>query len=170
MALDKHNRLIEGAKLSRKAREENIARECAWAGKIRWFTEIIGEGESKFYAAKAKLEEQKNWISNFRCAHPDVTESEAKRIVRKLADASKSESSASASPSLGVRSAQLKEINALKSELGQLMKKAKAADPGNQNLSTPPDKEKKFKFECWHCKSKKHPVALCPVRAAESLR
>ena len=165
MALDKHNRLIEGAKLSKKAREESIARECAWAGKIRWFTEIIGEGEAKFYAAKAKLEEQEK-LDNFRCAHPDVTESEAKRIVRKLADTSKAELSTVASPRGGVRSAQLKEINALKSKLGQLMKKNKAGVPGGRNLGGPSDKDKKFKFECWHCKSKKHPVALCPVRAA----
>ena len=165
MALDKHNRLIEGAKLSRKAREESIKSECAWAGKIRWYSEIIGEGEAKFYAAKAKLEEQKK-LDNFRCAHPDVTESEAKRIVRKLADGARAEAGVTSSPMGGAKSAQMKEINALKSKLGQLMRKAKATEPANPGTPQPPNREKKFKFECWHCKSKKHPVALCPVRAA----
>ena len=165
MALDKHNRLIEGAKLSRKAREESIERECAWAGKIRWYSEIIGEGEAKFYAAKAKLEEQKR-LDNFRCAHPDVTESEAKRIVRKLADGTKAESGVIVSAVSGTRSAHAKEIKALKSKLGQLMRKAKGSESGSPPSSQSPNKDKKFKFECWHCKSKKHPVALCPVRAA----
>ena len=32
MALDKHNRLIEGAKLSKEARKKSIKSECEWAG------------------------------------------------------------------------------------------------------------------------------------------
>lgn len=46
MALDKHNRLIEGAKLSKKERSESIKSECEWAGQIRWYSELVSQGEA----------------------------------------------------------------------------------------------------------------------------
>ena len=165
MALDKHNRLIEGVKLSRKAREESISRESEWAGKIRWYSEIIGEGEAQYYAAKSKLEERKK-LDNFRCAHPDVSESEAKRIVRNLSGGDRAgKVVVPVKVATAQKSQHWKEINALKSKLGQLMRKSREGD-GNGGATSQQPGKKKFTFECWHCKSTKHPVAICPVAKA----
>ena len=171
-ALDKHNRIIEGAKMSKKARAESIKRECDWAGKIRWFSEIIAEGERSYYLAKSALEERKR-VDNFRRAHPDVSESVAKKIIKGFGEQSTS-SKGGTSGRQGVRVSggrendQAKMINSLKSQLGQLLKKqrANAGGTGGGAGGGGDDKVKKFKFACWHCGSKNHPVALCPVAAA----
>ena len=65
-------------------------------------------------------------------------------------------------------SQQNKQINALKAKLNQLLKlKGKdtaLASGGGGGQKT--QKEKNGKFACWHCGSKKHAVASCPVAKA----
>ena len=65
---------------------------------------------------------------------------------------------------------QAKQINALKSQLGQLLKRQAANPNAGKGGGDQPQGlgriKKKFKFACWHCKSKEHPVALCPVAKA----
>ena len=168
-ALDKHNRLVDGAKMSKKARAESIKRECEWAGKIRWFSEIIQEGEKSYYLAKSRLEQRKR-VDNFRCAHPDVSESVAKKIIKDFGEQPARGSSAGVGRS-GIRvssqvqSDQTKMINSLKSQLGQLMKhKRNNAPPDGGSAGARNGGPKKF--ACWHCGSKNHPVANCPVAAA----
>ena len=52
MTLDKHNRLIEGAKLSKKERQESVKSEFAWAGQIRWLSELVSKGGASFYKVR----------------------------------------------------------------------------------------------------------------------
>jgi len=179
MALDKHNRIIRGAKLSKKARQESIKSECEWAGVIRWYSEVISEGENSFYAAKSKLEETKR-LDNFRCAHPDVSVTEAKKIISQLTDSSiktastKATRSSNGSATASKLANQAKEINSLKSKLGHmgsLLKKGTAVtgapsrdDNGAPNPSGP--KKRNKNFACWHCGSKNHSVSTCPVAMA----
>lgn len=170
MSLDKHNRIIEGAKLSKKARDESIKCECDWASQIRWYSEIISEGVASFFAARGELEGRKR-LYNFLAAHPDVEEAEAEKIIKRLS--SSSEGGAAAAPTaraVNVTSGDKhsKQINALKSQIGQLMKKQAAAGggggsqvPGHNQQQR--QKDRKNKFACWHCGSKNHAVADCPV-------
>ena len=64
MALDKHDRLIQGGKLSKREREESIKREHTWAGQIRWLSELVPKGEASLYKAKARLVESNKSIDN----------------------------------------------------------------------------------------------------------
>ena len=176
MALDKHNRLIEGAKLSTEARQESIKRECEWAGSIRWYSEVVSEGENCFYAAKSKLEESKR-LDNFRFAHPDVPVAEAKKIVSQMTDSSlkgssdKNKGSSDNSATAKKLLQQAKEINSLKSRLGHLLKKTpngggQSSGGDNKGSHSGGPNKKNKNFACWHCGSKKHSVSACPVAMA----
>ena len=109
--------------MSKKARQESIESECGWAGEIRWFAEIIGDGEASYYDVKTRMEEQKK-LDNFRCAHPDVPESEAKRIVRGMRESAAPTKSTKGVASSNASGNVLKELQALKSKLGQVMKES----------------------------------------------
>ena len=172
MALDKHNRLVDGAKLSKKEREESIKSECAWAGKIRWFSEIVSAGEDSYYQVKSNLEETKR-VDNFRCAHPDVSVSEARKIVRQMLEkgsASKVGVQSRATVTSGKDASARKEINDLKSRLGILLKKSAQAAGGNTPSQNGQGGKRKgngkYAFACWHCGSKNHPISKCPVQKA----
>ena len=115
--------------------------------------------------AKEKLVESRR-VDNFRCAHPDVSEAEARSIVRKMDESVVEQPSASVGASNPTKSkGSQKQINDLKSQLGILIKK-QAGGRTAEGASDSRRKNVKFEFECWHCKSKKHPVAKCPVAKA----
>ena len=125
----------------------------------------MAKGEASYYKAKERLAESRR-IDNFRCAHPDVSEAEARSIVRKMDESVVEQPAASAAVANPSKSKEsLKQINDLKSQLGILMKKQDGRKAGG-STNEARRKNVKFEFECWHCKSKKHPVAKCPVAKA----
>lgn len=95
-------------------------------------------------------------MDNFRCAHPDVTESQVKRIVRQMISSvdTKAPGKATSPETTASNSVNSKTINDLRTRTGQLVKSTRVkceiygtnGGPGKNH-----DKqqyEKSVKFEC----------------------
>ena len=158
-ALDDRGRLIEGEKLSAKARAKSIERECRLVHEIRWLCDLLSEGPGGYASGRKKLRFQSK-LDNFRGANPDVPEATAKKVVKAVADtADKS------TPTPKVTGPDLANAWAWSQYGGGGWQRPFAQNPWAappQVQVTPQRPALNKKIVCYHCGEKGHPARVCP--------